>query len=175
MNASNNRIYFDITHHIKMHMNHLIAFANLLTQNKSDAEDLYQDTILLALRYQDKFTIGTNFLSWLKTIMRNRFINQYRRKRRHQKAMNTPGSGFFFKKGNEDNSTEVQLAVGDLNQLIEGVAEIYRTPFLLHYQGYSYEEIAVQMEVPLGTVKSRIFYARQHLRKAYKNLEKKSS
>jgi len=170
MNASN-PVVFDFSSQIQTNTNQLIAFAKTLTRNLTDAEDLYQDTIFLALKNKDKFAVGTNFMSWIKTIMRNTFINQYRKKKRFQKAMSTTSTGFFFKRKDIDNSTESQIAMQDIQKLIDGVNEIYRIPFLMYYVGYSYDEIAQEMQVPLGTIKSRIFYARQHLRKAYKELE----
>ncbi|MEL6924880.1 MAG: RNA polymerase sigma factor [Bacteroidota bacterium] len=156
---------------IRNHTHQLIAFAKSFTKNLSDAEDLYQDTVFLVLKNKDKFSEGTNFLPWVKTIMRNTFINHYRKNKRHQLAMTTAGSGFFFKQQHTGNPTESQIAVQDIYQLIDGVPKIYRIPFLMCYVGYSYEEIAQQIKVPAGTVKSRIYYARQHLRNAYREME----
>ena len=158
----------DINNEIQQNTSKLQAFALRLTKNTSEAEDLYQETVLLALKNKNKFKGGTNFSAWIKTIMRNTFINNYRKKKRFMKYLsykiNTYLSDTLPLAKNEGES---DVIMGELFTIIDGLDEKFRIPFLMFYQGYAYEEIAKNLNLPLGTVKSRIFFARKHLKKAY--------
>lgn len=148
-------------------VNQLYAFALSLTKESNDAEDLYQETMFLALRNSDKFKDGTNFMAWMKTIMRNAFINGYRKKKRFQNYINTKNSQpNTFDKEQINNEAQSNIMMDELNGLIDRIDDRFKTPFRLFYEGFSYDEIAAKLEVPLGTVKSRIFIARRQLKEA---------
>ncbi|MCB0568301.1 MAG: RNA polymerase sigma factor [Phaeodactylibacter sp.] len=146
--------------------NLLFAFALSLTKNPDDARDLVQETAFRAYKNIDKFTIGTNFKSWLSTIMRNTFINQYRKAKRRRKV-NEPVDSFLFAVEDKvliPNQGELNIRMQEYNRLFAELSDIYSIPFLLFYRGYEYKEIAEVLDIPVGTVKSRIFLARKKLK-----------
>ncbi len=165
-----NHIRFDFSEHIQISTNQLLSFAMSLTKNNSDAQDLYQDTVFLALKNKEKFSVGTNFTAWLKTIMRNTFINNYRKQKRFQTILAKGVGGYFFGKKSSENSTDVDMNVKEIKKLIGNIDERFKTPFLMYYTGFSYDEIAKELDLPMGTVKSRIFFARKQLKKSYNML-----
>jgi len=168
-----NHISFDFSESLQVSTKQLLSFAMSLTKNNSDAEDLYQDTVFLALKNKEKFSIGTNFTAWLKTIMRNTFINNYRKQKRFQKILAKGVGGYFFGKKSSENTTEVDMNVKEIEKLIADIDDRFKTPFLMYYTGYSYDEVAQRLDLPMGTVKSRIFFARKHLKASYDLLFKK--
>jgi|AntRauTorckE5430_2_1112549.scaffolds.fasta_scaffold00412_13 RNA polymerase sigma-70 factor (ECF subfamily) len=145
----------------------LNAIAFNLTRNKEDAGDLMQDTLLRAFTFRASFKEGTNFRAWICTIMRNTFVNAYRKKLVRRKVHETAelipdvhGSLLpWYNDGVE------QLRYNDIARHLEGLSGIYAIPFMLFLQGYTYVEIADFLSLPLGTVKSRIFCARVRLKK----------
>ena len=168
-----NHISFDFSESLQVSTKQLLSFAMSLTKNNSDAQDLYQDTVFLALKNKEKFSIGTNFTAWLKTIMRNTFINNYRKQKRFQKILAKGVGGYFFGKKSSENTTEVDMNVKEIEKLIANIDDRFKNPFLMYYTGYSYDEIAERLDLPMGTVKSRIFFARKHLKASYDVLFKK--
>ena len=156
--------------------NTLKAFSLKLTGNSSDAEDLYQDTAMRIIANADKFQENTNFKAWAVTIMRNVFINNYRKKVRRGVILDQTSNNYYLNSGNAiiRNDGEGNVAYGELLKLVNRLGEEFRVPFWMAYQGYKYDEIAERLEVPLGTVKSRIFFARKKLQKMYRatNLER---
>ena len=166
MNASNS-LPVDFITQLQTSTNQLLSFAISLTKNNFEAEDLYQDTVFLALKNKEKFNAGTNFIAWTKTIMRNTFINNYRQKKRFKNLFNKNVSSYFFNKKETENASETDLNVKEINELIDQIDERFSTPFRFYIQGFSYEEIAEKLDLPMGTVKSRIFFARKHLKQAY--------
>jgi len=143
-------------------------FALSLTHNLDDASDLLQDTYLKAITYRAKFEESTNIKAWLFTIMKNTFINAYRRNVKTKKliikgddiAMNRA-----FKQNSYDHS-DSRMNAKEIIRQIETLEDQYKVPFTRYYNGFKYEEIAHQMKLPLGTIKSRIFIARKLLMKA---------
>jgi RNA polymerase sigma-70 factor (ECF subfamily) len=136
-----------------------------LTRSLDDAEDLIQDTCLKAIRNQEKFQEGTNIKGWLYTIMKNTFINNYRRKKYQNTFVDETENSYFL---DSRQTAKGEGAEGDLNheyimQVIDSVDRTYVEAFMMHFNGYKYEEIAEQLDIPLGTVKSRIFLARKKL------------
>lgn len=168
-----NHISFDFSESLQLSTKQLLSFALSLTKNNSDAEDLYQDTVFLALKNKEKFSIGTNFTAWLKTIMRNTFINNYRKQKRFKNILAKGVGGYFFGKKISENSTEVDMNVKEIEKLIGKIDDRFKTPFLMYYTGFSYDEIAEKLDLPMGTVKSRIFFARKHLKVSYDKLFEK--
>ncbi len=144
----------------------LNAFAYNLTKNLEDAKDLYQETAYRAMTNMDKFRPGTNFKAWLFTIMKNIFINNYRKRTKANTIFDSTDNLYFLNSGDAliANSAESNILMDELTGMIEGLEDSIRVPFLLHYQGYKYQEIADHLDLPLGTVKSRIFFARKELK-----------
>jgi RNA polymerase sigma-70 factor, ECF subfamily len=144
----------------------LHAFAYNLTKNSDDAKDLFQETAYRAMTNRDKFRPGTNFKAWLFTIMKNIFINNYRRKAKANTIMDATENLYYLNSGKSTlvNKAESDMLVKELTGMIEKLNDSVRIPFLMHYQGYKYQEIADYLSLPLGTVKSRIFFARKDLK-----------
>ena len=139
-------------------------FALSLTRNNEDALDLLQDTYVKAISYRTKFEDSTNLKAWLFTIMKNTFINAYRRNVK-TRALIVKGDDIAL---NYDHS-ESRLNAKEIIQHIEKLEDDYKVPFTRYYNGYKYEEIAQELKLPLGTVKSRIFIARKTLMEALKH------
>ena len=154
----------------------LHAFAYNLTKNMEDAKDLYQETAFRAITNQDKFRPGTNFKAWLFTIMKNIFINNYRKKTKANTIMDSTDNMYYINSGATtiNNRAESNIMMKELIKMIEELDDSIKVPFLMHYQGFKYQEIADQLDLPLGTVKSRIFFARKELKaligNRYKNI-----
>lgn len=150
----------------------LKSFALSLTRNTNDALDLLQDTYLKALSYRSKFEDNTNLRAWLFTIMKNTFINSYRKSVK-TKQLFSQGNDVTLTRAFKQNSydhSESRLNAKEIVQHIENLDEDYKVPFTRYYTGFKYEEIAKQMSLPLGTVKSRIFIARKILMQELKHL-----
>ena len=144
----------------------LLSFALKLTANREEAQDLVQDTTLKALRNESKFVDNTNFKGWMLTIMRNIFINNYRKNAREHTMIDSSGDLFHLNMS-QNSSVETPDGAYACNEIAAIIADFsadYRVPFSMHVAGYKYEEIAEKLEMPLGTVKSRIFFARKKLR-----------
>jgi RNA polymerase sigma-70 factor (ECF subfamily) len=154
----------------------LNAFAYNLTKNVEDAKDLYQETAFRAITNQDKFRPGTNLKAWLFTIMKNIFINNYRKKAKANTIMDSTDNMYYINSGSTtiNNQAESNIMMKELIKMIEELDASIKVPFLMHYQGFKYQEIADQLDLPLGTVKSRIFFARKELKSLignrYKNI-----
>lgn len=140
-------------------------FAMSLTHNTDDALDLVQDTFVKAITYREKFEDSTNLKAWLFTIMKNTFINSYRRAVKTKQIMQTNSDVAMARawKNNYCDNTESRLAAKDILNKIENLDDQYKIPFTRYYNGFKYEEIAQEMQLPLGTIKSRIFIARKIL------------
>lgn len=145
--------------------NSLKNFALSLTHNVDDALDLLQDTYVKALTYRSKFEESTNLKAWLFTIMKNTFINAYHRNTKTKKLI-SKGDDIAMNRAFKQNSydhSESRIYAKDIIKQIEQLDNDYKVPFTRYYTGYKYEEIAKEMSLPLGTIKSRIFIARKIL------------
>lgn len=144
----------------------LFKFAYSLTMNKADAQDLLQETSLRALKYQEKFTDETNLKGWLFTIMKNIFINDYRKVIKVQTNVyeNATESISSYSEEVCNENPEDLYDINLISKIIDQLDEEYRKPFDLFMSGYRYEEIAEKTGLPIGTVKSRIFKTRQKLK-----------
>lgn len=151
--------------------NSLRAFSLKLTGNNVDAEDLFQDTAVRIITNADKYNPGTNFKAWAVTIMRNIFINNYRKKVRRNMIIDQTPNNYYLNSGDKtvSNEGEMNVAFGELISMVDSLPEDFKKPFMMAYQGYKYEEIADELGAPLGTIKSRIFFARKKLQKMYNN------
>lgn len=147
----------------------LFNFAMMLTSNRDDANDLLQDTTLKALDNQDKYAEGTNFKGWLFTIMRNIFINNYRRASRAATVVDTT-ENLYHLNLSQDSGLEApdgSYTAKEITDVINQFSDEFRIPFSMHVAGYKYNEIAEKMNLPLGTIKSRIFFARKKLQQRF--------
>ena len=149
----------------------LNTFAFNLTKNSEDAKDLFQETALRAIKNKDKFRPGTNLKAWLFTIMKNIFINNYRKKAK-SKVVNDSTENLFYLNSTAadiENKADSNIMMKELLSMIDGLEATLRAPFLMHYEGFKYQEIADELGLPLGTVKSRIFFARKSLKEQIQN------
>jgi RNA polymerase sigma-70 factor (ECF subfamily) len=147
----------------------LLNFAYMLTANRDDAYDLLQDTTLKALDNHEKYVDNTNFKGWVFTIMRNIFINNYRRIARAATMLDSTENLYHLSLPQDSGFETPEGAFGanEISSFINAFPDEYRVPFSMHVAGYKYNEIAEKMNLPLGTVKSRIFFARQRLQKRF--------
>lgn len=145
--------------------NHLQHFAYSLTNNEEDAKDLVQDTLLKAITNQEKYEDDTNLKAWTFTIMKNTFINNYRRKTKANTIIDTTDDLYFLNTSKESplNIAESKQTTKDIVNAIKRLEPDQRKPFEMHVAGYKYKEIADHMEISIGTVKSRIFFTRKKL------------
>ena len=134
-------------------------FAITLTRNHEAAKDLCQETLYKAFAYRDKYRPDTNIRAWLYTIMRNIFINEYRRKERKKLIFNE----IKHTQDHFESSSEINVRLKEINQSIYQLPSIFKTACLLYLQGYKYHEIADSLNEPLGTIKSRIHFAKKML------------
>lgn len=142
----------------------LYNFACQLTSNREAAQDLVQDTTLKVLDNEAKYVDNVNFKGWVFTIMRNIFINNYRRAGRA--AIVDTTDNLYHLNLSQDSGFQTpdgSYTAGEITDVINSFSDEYRIPFSMHVQGYKYNEIAEKMNLPLGTVKSRIFFARKKL------------
>jgi RNA polymerase sigma factor (sigma-70 family) len=144
----------------------LKPFAINLTRDTEEANDLYQETLYKALANQEKYNVGTNIKAWLFTIMRNIFINNYRRKAKQRTIFDSSANDFLINQGSAviSNNAESTLRIKEIREAIQQLPGIFKTPFLLYFDGYKYNEIADMLSEPLGTIKSRIHFARKLLK-----------
>lgn len=144
----------------------LHSFAYNLTKNMEDAKDLYQETAYRALFNRDKFQPDTNFKAWMFTIMKNIFINNYRKKVKANTILDTTDNQYYLNSGSHSttNAAEGGIMLKELNGMVESLDDSVRIPFVMHFEGFKYQEIADELRLPLGTVKSRIFFARKELK-----------
>ena len=152
---------------IKLQSN-MLNFAYILTSNRDDAYDLLQDTTLKVLDNKDKYVDNVNFKGWVFTIMRNLFINNYRKIVRSGTVLDLTEDLYHLNlpQNSGYESPEGSLASKEITAIIESFEDSYKVPFSMHVAGYKYAEIAEHTGLPLGTVKSRIFFARQRLQRA---------
>jgi RNA polymerase sigma-70 factor (ECF subfamily) len=149
----------------------LRMYALRFTRNNDDANDLVQDTMLKAITYYDKFKEGTNLKGWLYTIMKNTFINNYRRNTKANSVITQTeeitSSNLFF--SSTKNKGEGIFVMDDIQDALLSLQEDYYKPFSMYFEGYKYHEIADHLEIPIGTVKTRIHVARKSLKKTLKS------
>ncbi|MFD0940752.1 RNA polymerase sigma factor [Pedobacter boryungensis] len=157
------------------HTRPLKAFAFRFTKDLNDADDLYQDTILKAIRYFENFKEGTNLKAWLFTIMKNTFINDYRKEVRSNAIIlkSVDLSSVTLLESSSKNLAESRFILNDVHTLLNKLPKEYSLPFILHFEGHKYHEIADDLDIPIGTVKTRIHMAREILKKQLKMYDKK--
>lgn len=165
---SNKMTTVEFTQQFRKNEQALLGFAFSLTKDKEEAHDLFQETALKAYKNKSQFIPKTNIKAWMMTIMRNSFINNYRRNKRRQ-HLNESQNEYVLSQQVETISTgnegERNIYLEELTNMIEGLGVWLKVPFKMFLQGYKYEEIAQELDAPLGTIKSRIFMARKILKK----------
>ncbi len=145
---------------------YLKPFAMTLTRDMESAKDLIQETLFRALANREKYNDGTNIKAWLYTIMRNIFINNYRRSAKQNTIFdNTPNDYLLdYNQFTTANAAEANLSLKEVREAVHQLPEIFKNPFQMYFDGYKYHEIADALGEPLGTVKSRIHFARKLLK-----------
>lgn len=148
----------------------LQSFALTFTKNYEDAQDLVQDTLVRAIRYENLFQKGTNLKSWLYTILKNTFINSYRKNARASEIFSVCEeiSSSQLKGSSSRNLGENKCMMEDIQYALRTLDPEHYIPFIKYFEGYKYHEIAAEMKIPLGTVKTRIHVARGILKKKLK-------
>jgi len=149
----------------------LRSFAYNLTKNDEDAKDLYQETAFRAMTNREKFRPGTNFKAWCYTIMKNIFINNYRKKIKRNTILDSTDNDFYINSGSNSVSNQAgsNIMMKELNRMVGSLDASIKDPFVMHFEGFKYQEIADKLTLPLGTVKSRIFFARKALKEMINN------
>lgn len=149
----------------------LHRFALKLTADNEEANDLLQETSLKALDNEDKYTPDTNFKGWMYTIMRNIFINNYRKTVRDQTFVDQTENLYHLNLPQDSGfeSTEGNYDLKEIRRIVHSLPKEYRVPFSMYVSGFKYREIAEKLGLPIGTVKSRIFFTRQRLQRDLKD------
>lgn len=164
--------YNDFDSEVLIHMSALKSFALKMTNDEEDAEDLVQETLLKAFRFFDKFEKGTNSKAWLFQIMKNSFINNYRKTTREPGKVDYEDVQNFYetikadevKSKHSENDAFSDVLDDEIATALSVLPDDFRTiVFLSDIEGYTYEEIADFMDCPIGTVRSRLHRARKML------------
>ncbi|MDH5399461.1 MAG: RNA polymerase sigma factor [Cyclobacteriaceae bacterium] len=155
----------EFQHQIVSESSNLTYLTRRFTLDHDESKDLVQETILKALNNRSKFKPGTNIKGWLYIIMRNIFINNYRKAKRKNEIQDQSENMYYLNQA--DNYTfhrpDKAAEYNDVEASVKALSSKYREPFELHTEGYRYEEIAEKLDIPLGTVKNRIYHARKKL------------
>ncbi|MDR0333780.1 MAG: RNA polymerase sigma factor [Dysgonamonadaceae bacterium] len=151
----------------------MFNFALTLTASREEAKDLLQETTLRVLDNKEKYYENVNFKGWVFTIMHNIFVNNYRKIVRSQTIIDTSKNLYQLDMPQDSGfDTPAQAySIKEINKAINSFANDYKVPFSMHVSGYKYEEIAMHLKLPIGTVKSRIFFARKKLQSLLKDFK----
>ena len=141
----------------------LCRYAYLLTTDNNKADDLVQETFYKALKYRNRFQSNSNLKAWLFTIMKNTFINDYRRQGRINSVIDADAHDFIVNNRKSDDNPERNFRLKEVNNMINSLDPAYKVPFLMYENGYKYQEISNELGLCLGTVKSRIHFSRKKL------------
>ena len=155
----------EFNHQVLELQNFLKIQALKITRDQVKAEDLVQDTNLKAIKNRNSYKAGTNLKAWLYTILRNTFINNYRKEKNRKTFADSTDNTFFIDSSISASTVEAdhEVNMGEINQAIDSVDDNLKIPFTMFFKGYKYEEIAEHLNIPIGTVKSRIFKARKKI------------
>ena len=155
------------------HLDALYGAALRLTRSPSDAEDLVQDTFVKAYRFYDKFEAGTNLKAWLFRILKNSFINEFRKKSKEPTKVDYQDVEGYYNSERTEKSITTDLRVdtiknmmGDeISNALNSLDVDFRTVIILcDLEGFTYEEMAKILDIPIGTVRSRLHRARNLLK-----------
>lgn len=149
-------------------------YALSLTHNLDETKDLVQETILKAYRYKDKFQEGTNLRGWLYTILKNSFINNYRRDQKRNTFLDFTDNTYYIDLPSQkiENDAELKFIRKDLDDAVDSLTNDLKIAFTLNAEGFKYHEISEELQIPIGTIKTRIFIARRILREKLKDYGK---
>ncbi|MFT6969563.1 MAG: RNA polymerase sigma factor (sigma-70 family) [Roseivirga sp.] len=163
---ANTMTVLEYNHEISQMTKSLKPFALKLTKDSEDANDLLQETLMKAFKNREKFSEGTNLKAWLYTIMKNTFITNYQKMVRRGTFIDTTDNLHFINSSDSkiENRAYGDFALNDINQAIDLLDDVYKTPFMMYFRGFKYQEIAERLEIPIGTVKNRIHIARKLLK-----------
>lgn len=164
----------EFNHRVAALKDTLQLFTRKFVKSQEESEDLVQETILKALTYRSKFKANTNLKGWLYTIMGNTFINNYRKAQRAKTSHDDTKELYYLNVADNHtfNTPDGSYEFKDIMNSVDKVRDDLRVPFKMHVEGYKYQEIAEHLEIPIGTVKNRIFHARKEIQKkltAYSN------
>jgi RNA polymerase sigma-70 factor (ECF subfamily) len=138
----------------------LRAYATILTRNRTAADDLLQQTAYRALRSETQFTMGTNFLAWMYRILRNEHISSLRRAKRTPACIDDLPEDLFSRRGEQEDKLLSREVLAAMDKLPSSQREVL---ILVCAGGMSYEEAAISVGCSVGTIKSRLWRARQHM------------
>lgn len=140
-------------------------YALSLTSDAERADDLLQETMLKALTNRDKFSTNTNLKAWVYTIMKNTFINEYRKGIKSRKSFDDSAATSYGLLSMDSNQPSPDSSFGtiEIGKTISELEDEFRIPFTMFLEGFKYKEISDELDLPLGTVKSRIFFTRKKL------------
>ena len=164
------------------HINSMYNFAYRLTLDPDDAKDLLQDTYLKAFRFIDSFQQGTNAKAWLFRILKNSFINDYRKRSKEPSKVDYQEVESFYNSEDVDRQITPDLRVEALQDMIGDEISValnsldvdFRTVIILcDLEGFKYEEMAKILDIPIGTVRSRLHRARNLLKEKLSEYAKK--
>jgi RNA polymerase sigma-70 factor (ECF subfamily) len=161
-----NMTALEFTYQIGTFSKFLRPFALRLTKDGDDANDLVQDTLVKAFTNREKYQDGTNLKAWLFTIMKNTFITQYQRMVRRNTFIDTTDNLHFINsmESLQENTAVNSFISEDIQSALAKIDSMYRVPFMMYFEGFKYHEIAEELDLPIGTVKNRIFMARRDLK-----------
>lgn len=142
----------------------LTNYALSLTYNIDDAKDLVQESFYKALNNAEKFDIDTNLQAWMFTILKNTFINEYRKKSRRNTVLSKDTHEYIINNRPSHHNPESDYAAKEMEDRISSLTPEFRIPFSMHKSGYKYNEIAEKLNLKLGTVKSRIHFSKEKIK-----------
>ena len=154
--------------------NELFKYAYSLTSDYAKAEDLVQDTVVTILGNQDKYIYDVNFKGWAYTIIKNKYLNNRLRELRIYSLIDDNNEPYYLELPNESgfDTPDGSYTINEFKSILRDLPHEYYKTFILHIAGYKYHEIADKLRIPLGSVKSRIFFARNRLRILLKDYRK---
>lgn len=160
----------EFTSGIDIHAQQLYSHALKFTNNEDDAKDLVQETLIKGMRFCERFDEGTNLKGWLYVIMKNTYINEFRKNVKKKSLITTDEEISSAQLANSatTNHSNTVFAMEDIRKAMDSIKQEYSIPFQLYFEGYKYEEIAEQLDIPIGTVKTHIYQARLGLKKYLK-------
>jgi RNA polymerase sigma-70 factor (ECF subfamily) len=161
----------EFNHKLISYKSNLQNYAYMLTMNYDDANDLVQDTYVKALSNKDKFEPSTNMKAWVYTIMKNTFINNFRRNTKSNTIFDHSKDLYYINtsSGSKISNPETDINFNDISREVNSLNDDQKIPFTMHINGFKYREIASEMNMSIGTVKSRIFFTRKRLMEKLKD------
>jgi RNA polymerase sigma-70 factor (ECF subfamily) len=157
------------------HLDAMYNFALRLTMDPTDAEDLVQDTVVKAYRFFSSYEKGTNAKAWLFRILKNSYINNYRKKSKRPNEVDYDEVSTFYEtiRADQTDTSDLEermyrdMLDDTVTKALEDLPEDFRSVVLLcDVEGFTYEEIANMLDVPIGTIRSRLHRGRNLLRAA---------